>query len=321
MTMLTRTLAAVLLALAVGQAAAQQAYPNHPVRIIVGFSAGGGTDISARMAAQSMTKRLGQNFIVENKPGAGGNIAVQYVIAQPADGYTLLLISPSAGIASAKLNPPYNIERDIAPVAFIGDIALAFYVTPSLPTRNMAEFIAYAKANPGKLSMASVGVGSIGHLGFELLKEREGLNVVHVPYKSSPEATRAVISGDAQIGLDPFSVLGALAESGKVRLLAVASAKRHPVAPNLAGMEESGVRDYDVFAWSGMVAPAATPAEAVQKLNAAFNASFQEPEIKGYLEHAGYRVRSGPPEEFGRYIAGQVGNWRRIIARNKIEFD
>ena len=318
--MFIRYLAAAVLALPAIFAHAQD-YPTRPVRIVVGFSAGSGTDTFARLLAQSMTKRLGQNFLVENRPGAGGNVATQYAIGQPGDGYTILTITPSTAIASAKQNPPYSIERDQTPIVFTGEVALAFYVTPSLPAKTMADFIAYAKANPGKLSMASVGIGSTGHLGFELLKLQQGLDVVHVPFKSSAEATRSVVAGESQIGLDPFSVLSPLAESGKVRVLAVASAKRHPVAPTLPGMEELGFRDYDVFAWTGFGSPAGTPAPIVQKLNAAFNATYQEPEVKAYLDRTGYRIRGGAPEDFARHIAREVATWRKIIAQGKFQFD
>jgi tripartite-type tricarboxylate transporter receptor subunit TctC len=319
--MLVRLVAVLALSFVAALARAQQDYPNRPVRLVIGFAAGSGTDTIGRLTSQSMSKRLGQNFVVENRPGAGGNVAMQYLVAQPADGYTLLIVSPSAGIASAKPNPPYNIERDVTPIVFMGEVAMAFYVSPSLPVRTIQEFIAYAKANPGKLSMASVGVGSLGHLAFEQLKGMQGLNVVHVPYKSSVDAARSVMSGDAHIGLDPFSVLGPLAQAGKVRVLAVASARRHPVAPDTPAMEESGIHDYDMFSWTGFIAPAGLAPAIVQKLNAAYNAVFQEPEVKAYLERAGYRIRGGTSEEFGRYMTGQVATWRKVIAQGKIEFE
>jgi tripartite-type tricarboxylate transporter receptor subunit TctC len=311
------TLALALLSLG----AQAQEYPNKPLRIIVGFSAGGGVDGNMRAVAQSMTKRLGQNVIVENRPGAGGNIGIQYTIGQPADGYTITLVSTAATIASAKASPPYNIEKDLTPIIFFGDVALAIYVNPSLPVKNIQELIAYAKQRPGKLSFASIGVGSTGHLAFEVFKNLYGLYIVHVPYKSTGETTRAVLSGETEIGMDPFSSVGPLTEAGKLRVLAVASAKRHPVSPNVPAMEESGVRNYEFFTWTGLSAPAGTPPAVIQKLNATLNAVLQEPEIKTRLERGGYQVRGGSPEEFGRYISKEVGIWRKVIAQGKFDFE
>jgi len=299
-----------------------QDFPNKPIKIVVGFTAGGGVDGNVRSIAASMTKRLGQNVIVENRPGAGGNIGIQYTIGQPADGHTITIVSTAAAIATARPNPPYNITRDVAPIAFIGDVALAFYVNPSVPAKTIQEFITYAKANPGKLSMASIGVGSTGHLAFELFKQQNKLFIVHIPYKSTGETTRAVLSGETQIALDPFSAVGPLAAAGKLRVLAVASAKRHPVAPDMPAMEESGIKNFDMFTWVGFSAPAATPAPVVAKLNSTLNEVFREPEIKTRLERGGgYQVRGGTAEEFGRYVAKEVEIWRKVITDGNLKFD
>lgn len=298
-----------------------QEYPSKPIKIVAGFAAGGGVDGNLRAIAASMTKRLGQNMFVENRPGAGGNIGIQYAMSQPADGYTILMISTAGAIASARSNPPFNVAKDLAPIVFTGDVALAFYVNPSVPAKTIQEFIAYAKANPGKLSMASIGVGSTGHLAFELFKQRNGLFIVHIPYKSTGETTRSVLAGETQVGLDPFTTVGPLSEAGKLRVLAVASAKRHRVAPSVPAMEESGIRNFDMFTWVGMAAPGGTPPAIIARLNTEFNAVYQEPEIRTRLENGGYQVRGGTPEEFGRYMAREVSTWSEVIARGKIQFE
>lgn len=298
-----------------------QEYPGKSIKIVAGFAAGGGVDGNLRAIAASMTRRLGQNMFVENRPGAGGNIGIQYAMSQPADGYTVVMVSTAAAIASARRDAPFNIEKDLTPLVFFGDVALAFYVNPSVPAKTIKELIAYAKANPGRLSMASIGVGSTGHLAFELFKQRNGLFIVHIPYKSTGETTRSVLSGETQVGLDPFTTVGPLTEAGKLRVLAVASAKRHPVAPNVPAMEESGIKDYDMFTWVGLEAPAGTPPAIVARLNRELNATLQEPEIKQRLERGGYQIRGGSPEDFGRYIASQVGIWRDVITKGKIEFN
>jgi len=298
-----------------------QDYPNKPIKIVAGFAAGGGVDGNLRAIANSMTKRLGQNMFVENRPGAGGNIGIQYAISQPADGYTIVMVSTAAAIASARRDAPFNIEKELTPLIFFGDVALAFYVNPSVPAKSIKELITYAKANPGKLSMASIGVGSTGHLAFELFKQRNGLFIVHIPYKSTAETTRSVLAGETQIGLDPFTTVGPLTEAGKLRVLAVASAKRHPVAPNVPAMEESGIKNFDMFTWVGLEAPAATPPAIVARLNRELNATLQEPEIKTRLERGGYQVRGGTPEDFGRYISREVTTWREVITKGKIEFE
>jgi tripartite-type tricarboxylate transporter receptor subunit TctC len=187
--------------------------------------------------------------------------------------------------------------------------------------QNVRELLAHARAHPGKLSFASIGVGSTGHLAFEVLKNLNNLFIVHIPYKSTGETTRAVLSGETDIGIDPFTSVGPLADAGKLRVLAVASQKRHPVSPNVPGMEESGIRNYDFFTWVGLSAPASTPVPVIQKLNATLNEVLKEPEMKTRLERGGYQVRGGTPDEFGRYISREVQVWRKVIAQGKFDFE
>jgi tripartite-type tricarboxylate transporter receptor subunit TctC len=313
--------AALLAAFVLSPAAHAQEYPVRPVRIVLGFAAGGGADGNLRLISSSMTKRLGQNVFVDNRPGAGGVIAAQHVASQAPDGYTLILSSPSLSIHSARPDTSIDMRRDLGPVVFVGTVTQAFYVHPSVPVKNMEEFVAYAKSRPGRLSYASVGIGSGSHLTFEMLKRTARLFIVHVPYRSSAQTTMAVAAGDVEIGHESFSSLRPLAEAGKLRMLAVSSAKRSPRAPELPGMEESGIKGVDYSSWIGISAPAGMQRDVVTKLNAAFNATIREPEIQGVLERAGYEIVGGTPEFFARWVDREVGGWSAIIRDAKIVFE
>jgi len=229
-----------LLAILAGASIAQD-FPAHPVKLLVGFSPGGGLDISCRHWAQRLSARIGQPVVVENRPGASGELAVKQVIAAKPDGYTLACLSGSNTISSSKPKPPFDIRTDVMPVIQMTHFTFVLYVNPSLPVKTLGELVAYAKANPGKLNYGSVGTGSTPHLAFELLKLHTGVDIVHVPFKGTAQSAAAVIAGDVQVGLDAIAAVKGHVDAGTLRPLAVVSARRTPALPNVPGMEEAGV--------------------------------------------------------------------------------
>lgn len=317
-----RVLCAIALAwyfAATGAAAAD--YPSKPIRFIVGFVAGGGLDISCRYWAQKLTAQTGRQVIVDNRPGAASELAVKLLTAAPADGYTLLCASASAAISSSKPNPPFDIRADVAQVIQMTRFTFALYVNPALPVNSVAELIALAKTRPGQLNYGSVGTGSTTHLAMELLKMSTGIEMVHVPFKGTAQSAAAVIGGDIQIGLDGIAALKPHFDSGRLRPVAVVSAKRFPTLPNVPGMQEAGVAGVDVISWTGLVAPAKTPNTLINSLNAWFNASLQEPDTKTFFFNQGYETAGGTPQEFARLLAQEVATWSKVIRTAKIRFD
>jgi tripartite-type tricarboxylate transporter receptor subunit TctC len=298
----------------VSRIARAQAYPTRPVRIIAGFPPGGGSDILARLMGQWLSERLNQAFIVENRPGAGGNIAAETVVRAHADGYTLLLVtSPMAAINATlyeKLN--FNFIRDIAPVASIWEGPLVMEVNPSLPAKTVPEFIAYAKANPGRISMASPGIGTAAHMSGELFKMMTGVNMVHVPYRGDAPALTDLISGQVQVMFsNPVSSIEHI-RAGRLRALAVTTATRSDALPDLPTVGEF-VQGYEASAWWGFGAPKNTPAEIVEKLNKEINAGLAAPKMKARLADLGGTVLPGSPAEFGKLIADETEKWAKVI--------
>ena len=273
---------------AVSRFAWAQTYPTRPVRIVVGFPPAGGADIFARLMGQWLSERLGQQFVIENRPGAGSNIATEAVVRAPADGYTLLLVT-SANVINAtlydKLN--YNFIRDIAPVASIDRVAIVMEVHPSVPTRTVPEFIAYAKANPGKINMASSGSGTPQHVAGELFKMMTGVNLVHVPYRGAGPALVDLLGGQVQIMFDTVSGSIGHISAGKLRALGVTTRALQGVA----GYSDLGdfVPGYEASFWAGVVAPKNTPAEIIDKLNQEINAGLADPKIKARIADLGVR--------------------------------
>lgn len=296
-------------------------YPSRPLRFVVGFAAGGGADISCRYWGQKLTAMTGQPVIVENRPGAAGELAVKAVMSSPPDGYTLLCTTASAGILSAKQNPPFDLRTDLAPVIQMTRFTFVFYVRPSLPVKSMAELIAYAKARPGKLNYGSVGIGSTPHLAMELFKLATGIDVVHIPFKGTAQTVVALLGGEIEIGLDAATALKSQFASGKLRPLAVISARRAPALPDVMGMQESGVSNVDVISWTGLTAPAKTPREIIDMLNRHFNAILLEPEVRKVFLGQGQETGGGTPEDMGRMIAKEVSDWGRVIRAANIVFD
>jgi tripartite-type tricarboxylate transporter receptor subunit TctC len=290
-----------------------QGYPSRPVRIMVGFPPGGGVDVVARIMAQSLSSKLGQQFVVEDRPGAGSNIATEAVAKAAPDGYTLLLISVSAAINAAldrDLN--FSLARDIGPVAGIMRVPGVMEVSPSFPAKTVPEFIAYAKANPGKINMASAGNGTLQHLCGEMFMQMTGVQMVHVAYRGSPAALTALMAGEAQVTFDPLPSSIELIRSGKLRALAVTSATRTDALPGIPTIGDV-VTGFDASAWYGLGAPARTPAEIVEELNTAINGALDEGAIKKRLNDLGGEVIPGPPSLFGKLVADDIAKWGRVI--------
>jgi tripartite-type tricarboxylate transporter receptor subunit TctC len=298
---------------AASRIAKAQAWPAKPVRIVVGFAAGGPNDILARLLGQWLSERLGQTFIVENRPGASGNIATEVVARSAPDGYTLMTVSPTNAVNAIlyeKLN--FDFVRDIAPVATIFRGPFVVTVHPSLPVRTVPEFIAYAKANPGKMNYASVGNGSPAHLGSELLKMLTGIEMVHVPYRGGGPAITDAIAGQVQLYLVPTVAAIEYIRAGKMRALAVTTATRAEALPDLPTMGEF-VPDFEASIWFGIGAPRNTPAAVVDLLNKEINAGLVNPKIREQLVALGGTALTGSPADFGKLIADETAKWAKVI--------
>ena len=296
-------------------------YPSRLVRVIVGFPAGGPTDIVARIIAQSLSGRLGQQFIVENRPGAGSNIATQAVITSPPDGYTLLLVSPPHAInATLYRKLPYNFLEEIVPVAGLANGPNVMEVHPSVPAKTVSEFIAYAKANPGKVSFASAGNGTTIHLSGELFMAMTGVKMQHVPYRGSAPALTDMISGQVQVMFDNvLSSIGHL-QSGALRPLAVTSRARLETLPDVPTVAET-VPGYETGTWWGIGVPKGTPAEIVEKLNRETNAILSEPKIKARFAELGSAPLIMTPGEFAKFLAGETEKWAKAVKFSGAQVD
>jgi tripartite-type tricarboxylate transporter receptor subunit TctC len=290
-----------------------QTYPTRPVRLIVGFPAGGAVDITARVIGQWLSERLGQQIVVENRPGAGGNIGTEAVVRAAPDGYTLLMTATSAAINTTlydKLN--FVFLRDIAPIASIIRVPNVMEVNPSLAVKTVPEFIAYAKANPGKVNMASPGNGTGPHLAGELFKMTAGIDVLHVPYRGGAPALSDLIGGQVQMMFDALPSSIEHIKGGQLRALAVTTATRSEAIPNIPTIGEF-MSGYEASAWFGVGAPKATPIDIVDKLNKDINAGLAEPRIKARLADLGGAIIAGSPAEFGKLIADETDKWGKVI--------
>jgi len=290
-----------------------QAYPSRPVHWIVGYTPGGGNDIFARLMGQWLQERLGQPFVIENRPGAGSNIATEAVVNARADGYTILLANfANASNASLYANLKFNFMRDIAPVSGMVRVPNIMLVNQSFPAKTIPEFIAYAKANPGKISMASAGIGSTGHLAGELMKMMAAVDFVHVPYRGNAPALTDLLSGQVQILFASLPSSIEYVRAGKARGLAVTSAMRAATAPALPAIAEF-VAGYEVSSWYGIGAPRNTPAEVVDTLNKTVNAGLADPKLKKQLDDQGGIEMAGTPADFGKLIADETEKWAKVI--------
>jgi tripartite-type tricarboxylate transporter receptor subunit TctC len=298
---------------AASRIARAQTYPTRPVRIIVGFAAGGAFDIVARLMGQWLSERLAQPFIVENRPGAGTNIATEAVVRAPADGYTLLL-GGAVNAVNATLyeNLKFDFMRDIAPIAGIIRFPNLMEVNPSFPAKTVPEFISYAKANPGKVTFASTGIGTTQHLSGELFKMMTDINMVHVAYRGAPPALTDLISGQVQVMFGPLPASIELIRAGKLRPLAVTTTTRSEALPNIPTVGEF-VPGYEASGWNGVGAPKKTPVEIVDKLNKEINAGLADPNIKARLADLGGTPLAGSPIDFGKLVADETEKWAKVV--------
>jgi tripartite-type tricarboxylate transporter receptor subunit TctC len=296
-----------------------QVYPTRPVRVIVGFAAGGAPDILARLVGQWLSDRLGQTFVVENRPGASGNLATQLVVDAPADGHTLLLVSLSNAVnASLYENLTFDFVRDIAPVAGISRDPNVVVVNPSFPAHTLPEFIAYAKAHPGKINMASPGVGTSPHMAGELFKFMAGVDMVHVAYRASPPAITDLMGGQVQVYFAPISAAIEYVRAGRLRALAVTTAKRAAVLPDIPSVGDF-VPGYEASAFYGIGAPKSTPAGIVARLNKEINAGLADATLSARLADLGSSAFFGSPDDFGKLMAGETEKWGKVVKFAKIK--
>jgi tripartite-type tricarboxylate transporter receptor subunit TctC len=306
---------------AAARIARAQTYPTRPVHLICGFAAGGPNDIVSRLISQWLSERLGQQFIVDNRTGAAGNIGTEAVVRSPGDGYTLLLVS-SANAVNATLysNLSYNFIRDIAPVAGLVRVPNAMVVNPSVPAQTIPEFIAYAKANPGKINMATSGNGSTTHISGELFKEMTGVDLVPVAYRGGGPALIDLLAGQMQVMFEPTVSTIAYIRAGKLRALAVTTATRSELLPDVPSVGEF-VPGYEASQWYGIGAPKSTPAEIVGKLNQEINAALADPRMKMRFADLGGVPTPMTPVEFGKLIADETEKWGKVIRAGNIKAD
>jgi tripartite-type tricarboxylate transporter receptor subunit TctC len=298
---------------AVPRFARAQAYPTRPPHLMVGFAAGGPNDISARLIGQWLSERLGQQFVIENRPGAGSNVATEFVVRAPADGYTLLLVAAPAAInATLYDNLIFNFMRDIAPVAGIVRVPEVMVVNPSVPANTVPEFIAYAKANPGKINLASAGNGSVPHVAGELFKSMAGVDLVRVGYRGGGPALVDLLGGQVQVMFEPTLSTIPYIRAGKLRALAVTSATRSPALPDIPTVAEF-LPGYEATAWFGIGAPKNTPSEIIEKLSTEVKAGLADPKMRAQLADLGGAPMPMNPAEFGQLIAEETEKWGKLI--------
>jgi tripartite-type tricarboxylate transporter receptor subunit TctC len=306
-------IAMVISALAFIASAEALDYPTRSVRFVVGYPAGGATDIFARLIGQRLSERLGQQFVIENKAGAGNNIGTETVVTAAPDGYTVLLVNPANAINAslyAKLN--FNFIRDIAPVGGFARVPNVMVVPPELPVKTVAEFIAYVKANPGKVNMASSGNGTSIHLSGELFKAMTGVEMQHVPYRGSAPAITDLLGDRVQVMFDNLPSSISHIKSGALKALAVTTAVRSPELPDVPTVGET-VKDFEASAWFGMGVPKNTPKEIIDKLNREINAILAEPTMQARIGELGGVVMPGTPEDFGAVIAAETEKWEKVV--------
>jgi len=304
---------------AVSRIAWAQAYPTRPVHLIEGFGAGSAPDIIARLIGQSLSERLGQSFVVENRSGASSNIAAEAVVRASPDGYTLLLITTANAVNTTLFKLNFNFIRDIAPVASIVRVPFVMEVHPSVPAKTVAEFIAYAKAHPGKINLASAGIGSGTHVAGEMFKTMAGVNLFHVPYRGA-QVFPALLAGDVQVYFGPLLSSIEYVRTGKLRALAVTTTTRSDVLPDVPVLSDT-LPDYEASAWFGIGAPKSTPAELIERLNKEVNISIADPKFEARLANLGGTVLAGSPADFGKLISDETKKWGKVIVAANIKPD
>ena len=302
---------------AVSEFASAQSYPTRPVHLIEGFGAGGAPDIVARLIGQSLSDRLGQSFVVENRSGASSNIAAEAVVRASPDGYTLLLITTANALNTTMFKLNFDFIRDIAPVASIVRMPFVMEVHPSVPGKTVAEFIAYAESNPGKINLASAGTGSGTHVAGEMFKTMAGVDLFHVPYRGA-QVFPALLAGEVQVYFGPLLSSIEYIRAGKLRALAVTTTTRSDVLPDVPILSET-LRGYEASAWFGIGAPKNTPAEIVERLNKEINASIADAQFKARLANLGGTVLAGSPADFGKLISDETKKWGKVILAANIK--
>jgi tripartite-type tricarboxylate transporter receptor subunit TctC len=312
----------ILLAFALSARAASD-YPTRPVTLVVAFTPGGASDVLARILGRKLEQILGQPFVIDNRPGAGGNTAAESVAHAAPDGYMLLAGNNGILATNAALYKKINFDpqADFAPIGLIGSQANILVVNPAVPARSMGELIALAKADPGKLNFASSGHGLAAHLAGELFKTEAKIDIVHVPYKGAAPALQDVIAGHVQMMFATASSVVPHIKEGKVRALAVASLKRTAVLPDIRTIDELGIKNFDATTWHGLVAPAHTPKEVIATLNRALAAALADPDVKKSLADLGVDIIGGTPEEFTAYIKSEIPKWTAIIKASGAKID
>ena len=306
--------AASLLLCAAPVAWAQPAYPGKPITMLVPFPPGGPTDLVARVLAKQMSDQMGQNIVIDNRPGANGNIAAVAVARAPADGYTLLYNTSSITLSPALYkNLTYDVVRDFAPVALTAVVPLALVVHPSIPANNVKEFIAHAKANPGKLSYGSAGNGNVTHLGAFQFVQANGISAVHVPYKGSAPADMDLAGGQIQFMTDTVNSVMSFVKDKRMKMLAVTTAKRMSLFPDVPTLAESGMPGFEVGAWQGIMVPAGTPRAVIDRLNTEIVKALQSQEVRSKLAVQGAEPLGSTPDEYGAYVKNELLRWAGVV--------
>lgn len=302
--------------------AAMAAYPEKPIRLIVGFSAGGTTDVVARVIGKEIGDALGQPVVVENRAGAGSNIAAEMVARAQPDGYTLLMVAVTSAINHTLYkNLSFDLVKDFTPIALAVRVPNVLVVNPEVKANTVEELVALLKANPGKINFASSGSGTSIHMAGELFKLRAGVDVAHIPYKGSANAVTDLIGGQVQFMFDNMPSAWPHVESGKLRALAVTTAERSKTAPNLPTMQEAGFKDFDVSSWFGVIGPKGMPDDVVEKLNKSIRAALAKPEVRERLEGLGAVPADTSPEEFGTFIKTEVETWGPVVKASGAQVD
>ena len=313
---------ALMLALAAAASASAQTWPDRPIRFVMSAPAGSSIDVIGRVIADKLKDRLGQPVVVENKPAAGGTVAVGETAKAPGDGYTMVLaFNGPLSIAPLLQKLPYDVQKELAPVIITTSQPNVLAVNAQVPAKDVKELVAYAKANPGKLNYASVGPGSSSHLNGELLKSLAGIDIVHIPFNGSPPAVTSTVQGETQMLFAVMQPLQPQIQGGKLRALAVTSAARFALLPNLPTIAESGYPNFESLAWNGVLVPASTPKPIVARLNAEIDAILKQPDVVQKLNAAGFELVGGSPEQFGALIKSESDKWAPIIKSANIKID